>query len=242
MGSHQENWFFRQLSESQARGATWRVIGNQMIFSRMNMSAEGGRALDTDAWDGYVSSRNRTLQHLYDNAINNTIMLAGDSHENWVSDLAWLDSVPYDPVTGAGAIGVEFAVTGTTSDGLEGPIAQTEEISRGYVHDNDELQWQEGYYRGYTELHISREKIEAQYWGCPTVETRNSLEISLANFTVVAGANRLERPIAGGVVEAGALKKGSGQVKGTNITLDLETGAWGVHAFDRMFLGWALEW
>lgn len=129
----------------------------------MNMSAEGGRELDIDAWDGYVSSRNRTLQHLYDNAINNTIMLAGDSHENWVSDLVWLDSVPYDPVTGAGAIGVEFAVTGTTSDGLEDPVAKTEETSRDYVCDNDELQWQEGYHRGYAELHISQEKLEAQY-------------------------------------------------------------------------------
>lgn len=35
MGSSQENWFYRQLSESAGRGATWRVIGNQIIFSRI---------------------------------------------------------------------------------------------------------------------------------------------------------------------------------------------------------------
>ncbi|KAL6710738.1 hypothetical protein ACN47E_007795 [Coniothyrium glycines] len=244
MGSHQENWFFRQLSESKERGAIWRVIGNQMIFSRINMTGEGDRDIpvDVDAWDGYVASRNRTLKHLYDNAIDNTIMLAGDSHQNWVSDLVWLDSVDYDSVSGQGGIGVEFAVTGTTSDGLKGSIADTQAISEAFVRDNDELQWQEGYYRGYTELHISRDKVEAQYWGCPTVATRNSYEISLANFTVEAGSNRIQRPVGGGTVEAGAIKQGQGEVVSTNLTVDLATGDWSIHAFDAMFLEWALEW
>ena len=35
MGSNQENWFYNQLSDSADRGATWRVIGNQIIFSRI---------------------------------------------------------------------------------------------------------------------------------------------------------------------------------------------------------------
>jgi phosphodiesterase/alkaline phosphatase D-like protein len=33
---------------------------------------------------GYISNRNRTLKHLYDNGIGNNIFLAGDSHQNWV--------------------------------------------------------------------------------------------------------------------------------------------------------------
>ncbi|KAH7398714.1 PhoD-like phosphatase-domain-containing protein, partial [Phaeosphaeria sp. MPI-PUGE-AT-0046c] len=245
MGSHQENWFFRQLSESKKRGAAWRVIGNQMVFSRIDMRGEDPEReipVDVDAWDGYQASRNRTLQHLYKNEIDNTIMLSGDSHQNWVSDLVWLDEVEYDPITGSGAIGVEFSVTGTTSDGMEGPLAATEAMSQNLVRDNAELQWQEGYYRGYTELHISRDAVEAQYWGCPTIETRNAFEVSLANFTVANGANRLDRPIGGGAVEAGAVKEGQGEVKSTNVTKDTQTGEWSVHAFDRMFLEWAMEW
>lgn len=35
MGSRQENWFYRSLKESDDRGAKWRVIGNQIIFSRV---------------------------------------------------------------------------------------------------------------------------------------------------------------------------------------------------------------
>lgn len=51
MGSHQENWFYNQLSESHARGATWRIIGNQIIFSRMNNSAVYSDPVNTDQWD-----------------------------------------------------------------------------------------------------------------------------------------------------------------------------------------------
>ena len=31
---------------------------------------------------------------------------------SWVSDLVWLDDTEYDPTTGAGALGAEFAGTG----------------------------------------------------------------------------------------------------------------------------------
>jgi alkaline phosphatase D len=239
MGSHQENWFHRQLSESEERGATWRVIGNQMIFSRMNMSAEGGRVIDTDAWDGYVSTRNRTFKHIYENKIDNVIMLAGDSHQNWVSDLIWLGEHEYDPVTGEGSVGVEFAVTAVTSDGLEGTLHEAEEISHGFVEDNVELQWQEGYYRGYLELHVSHEKIDAEFYGCPTVATRNAHELPIANFTVFANQNHLARPLGGGVVEAGAMK--DGDVRSTNLTYDTLTKEWSYVAFETMFLP-LLEW
>lgn len=54
MGSHQENWFYRQLSESSNRGATWRVIGNQIVFSRINITSWFGtfeNPYNGDQWD-----------------------------------------------------------------------------------------------------------------------------------------------------------------------------------------------
>ncbi|KAM0274982.1 hypothetical protein ACHAQH_007672 [Verticillium albo-atrum] len=243
MGSHQENWFFRQLSESKARGATWRVIGNQMIFSRMNMTADGPRRfdipVDVDSWDGYLSTRNMTFQHIYDKGLS-YIMLAGDSHQNWVSDLVWLGEHKYESVTGNGSFGVEFAVTAVSLDGLEGKTHEAESISRGFVEDNMELQWQEGYYRGYLELHVSHRKIDARFFGCATVQRRNAFHVPIANFTVFAGEYRLARAIAGGMVEAGALAKG--EVRHTNISLDTQTVEWTVAAFDDMFIKWPEEW
>lgn len=60
MGSHQENWFYRQLSRPKARGAAWRVIGNQIVFSRVNISSWFGSPelpYNVDQWDGYMANR-----------------------------------------------------------------------------------------------------------------------------------------------------------------------------------------
>ena len=58
-----------------------------------------------DQWDGYQANRNRTFKTLYDNNIGNNIVVSGDSHANWVSDLVWLDNTPYDPARGRAASG-----------------------------------------------------------------------------------------------------------------------------------------
>ena len=55
MGPRQEYWFYNSLVQSAQRGAAWRVIGSQTVFSRINESVAYGNTnpLDYDAWDGY---------------------------------------------------------------------------------------------------------------------------------------------------------------------------------------------
>lgn len=63
MGSHQENWFYNSLSQSQSRGAVWRIIGNQIVFSRINITSWFGtfeNPYNGDQWD--VSVRNLECQ------------------------------------------------------------------------------------------------------------------------------------------------------------------------------------
>ncbi|KAI2783279.1 phosphodiesterase/alkaline phosphatase D precursor [Daldinia loculata] len=232
MGPRQEAWFYRTLRESSTRGATWRIIGNQIIFSRMNESLATSEKLpfNYDQWDGYQANRNRTFKTLYENNIGNNVFLAGDSHASWVSDLVWLDEHPYDPVTGSGSMGVEFAGSAVSSPSpigqnvtLDAAIALSEWLTTA----NKELQWQDLYYRGYYELSISHEKVDAAFFGVPTTTLRNGYEIPLANFTVLTGENRLHRTNgspAVGNVEAGSLKGGT--VKRSNLTYDTETGRW----------------
>lgn len=229
MGSRQEHWFYNQLSDSSSRGATWRIIGSQIVFSRLNQSLAYGdeNPFDFDAWDGYQSNRNRTYNHLYSQGIGNNIFLAGDSHASWVSDLVWLGEKDYSSETGEGSIGVEFAGTAVTSPcpyGANISLDTANSYSAWLQNANQELQWQDLYYRGYYELHISPEKVEANFFGLPTVVGRNGWEIPIANFTVEAGANKLQRPVGGGVVESGSLK--GGQTKQTNITVDTNNATW----------------
>jgi len=171
----------------------------------------------------------------YDNKIGNNIMLAGDSHANWVSDLVWLNHANYSGATGSDSVGVEFAGTAVSSSspfGASSTIFQCNNQSRLLVRDNEELQWNEGYYRGYYELRISPQRVQAQYFGMPSLLTRNGYEVSLGNFSVENGANRVARPVGGGKVENGALR--NGQTAMTNLTHDTNTGAWFVHNFSRV--------
>ncbi len=230
MGSRQENWFYSSLINSKNRGAKWRVIGSQTVFSRINESLAYSNVdpLDYDAWDGYQANRNRTYQTLYHNHITNHLLISGDSHANWVSDLVWLDHSPYDPSTGTGSIGVEFAGSAVSSPSPAGQnisIAASVQGSQWLVGANRELQWSELYYRGYYELHITQQQVQARYFGMPTLVNRNPGEISLANFTVLSGENRLHRfngTVVPAPVENGYVK--FGQVKQTNITNSTDTG------------------
>ncbi|KIJ34147.1 hypothetical protein M422DRAFT_263800 [Sphaerobolus stellatus SS14] len=208
MGPAQENWFFDTLSQSKKRGAIWRVVGQQIVFTQLNESG----VFDLDAWDGYRQNRARVLSHLYNNKIDNTVILSGDSHANWVSDLAHPnDTTTYNSATGKGAIGVEFAGTAVTSGSSFGSGIQpaaADAISKVYVtaKGNEDLQWSEGSYRGFFTLQISTKTLTATYYAMNNVSNPNLDGFASAQFVVNSGENRLSRPIAGGSVKAGVLK------------------------------------
>ncbi|EAA30328.2 hypothetical protein GE21DRAFT_10567 [Neurospora crassa] len=237
MGPRQEAWFYRTLKESSQRGTKWRLIGNQIIFSQLLVSKDRNLPYDYDAWDGYVANRNRTLATLYENSITNNIMLAGDSHASWASDLVWLDKPielgEYDPITGRGAIGVEFAVSAVSSPsplGQNVTMEETETYTSLLTNFNKELQWTDLYYRGYTELCVGYEGVTARFYGAPDIRTRNGFEVSLANFTVKDGENRLQRygeemvASVDGKVEFGSLQRG--KTVTANLTYDTEEKRW----------------
>ncbi|KAF5650289.1 alkaline phosphatase [Fusarium sp. NRRL 25303] len=212
MGGRQENWFYRSLSESKDRNATWRVIGNQIVFSHIKGDAAGGG----DTWDSSLRD-------------------AADSCK--VSDLAWLGTKKYNPKTGEGAIGAEFAGTAVSSwgtSGLKSIEPDAGKLARKAIAENKELFWQEGYYRGYFHLSVSPKNVSAQFFGSPSIATHHAWEIPLANFTVLAGENHIHRPKYGVQAESGALK--TGEIKHTNLTLNTETGVWKVKGFDKMYL------
>lgn len=51
MGPRQENWLYRHLSDSANRGTTWRVIGSQLRFSRLEQELDGEVTVNLDSWD-----------------------------------------------------------------------------------------------------------------------------------------------------------------------------------------------
>lgn len=113
-------------------------------------------------------------------------------------------------------------------------LEECNEQSQLLLQDNEELQWQEGWYRGYYELHVTPQRLTAEYFGTPSCKTRNGYEVSLANFTVENGANCISRPVGGGSVENGALRQG--RTLDSKVTVDTDTGEYFVHNYTEVTL------
>jgi len=101
LGTTQYNWFINNLATSTAK---WKVIGNQIIFSDLNVGFAAvdslGKAAITniqairnvenlfiDNWESYPTERNAIMDTLKNKSINNTIFITGDSHASWSFDL-----------------------------------------------------------------------------------------------------------------------------------------------------------
>lgn len=141
LGAVQKAWLFEELKRSTA---TWKVIGQQVVFSPFNIGWAGaytGRSFaDTenlflDVWDGYPAERREIIDFIRTEGLKNIVMLAGDFNSSYcfevtdepnvldfrppgpdLAELPFYDPSPnYDPATGAGAVGVEFTAPSITT-------------------------------------------------------------------------------------------------------------------------------
>ncbi|PWN87274.1 hypothetical protein FA10DRAFT_297687 [Acaromyces ingoldii] len=213
MGGKQERWLYHNLIHSQKRGATWKLIGQQIIVNHLNYG-EADFPVDYDAWDGYEANRRRLFDTIRANDIQNVILLSGDSHAAWVYDAIYQEwenrTDLYDPSTGRGALAVEFAGTAVSSPSSYGAkltpaqyVAQAEKL----VSINRNLAFAEGGHRGYFTLDVRPNELDASFWGIVNNTQQSSDQILLAKFNVQKGANRLTRPINNGKpAKGGALQ------------------------------------
>ncbi|KAK4703749.1 alkaline phosphatase D, partial [Phenoliferia sp. Uapishka_3] len=201
-GPAQEKWFLDQMSESSERGAAWRLVMQQVVFSRVNYSivTNGATEFNMDAWEGYRYQRDLILQHIENNKINNTVILSGDSHASWVSDLKRENSTTYNATTGSGALGVEFAGSAVSSP--SSCAGYTDElyieIAEGLVEATPSLQYAEGQLRGFVSLSITPSNVTAEYFGFYDQLSRNSNATLMGRFTTQRDSNKLDRPLNGG--------------------------------------------
>jgi alkaline phosphatase D len=194
LGLEQEAWLDQRLAASQARGATWRLLGQQVMMAQLSPS--GGQTLfNLDQWDGYIPARERLFTSLRDNGINNVAVLTGDIHTSWANELTsdpWNGG--YNPATSAGAVGVEFVTPGVSSPGILNPVeaAQTAAFVRSV---SPHMKYAELNKRGYVVLDLDQERLQGEFWHVATVDAPSRDETFAAGFATVSGTNHLD-PVA----------------------------------------------
>jgi alkaline phosphatase D len=123
LGAVQEQWLFEQLASAKA---TWTTIGQQVpTFARDMQRATPQGRYSMDKWDGYVTARQRLYARLKETRAANPIVLSGDVHVHYGSDLKLDYENPRSET-----IGVELTNSAITSGGDGAEVSANWELIR----------------------------------------------------------------------------------------------------------------
>lgn len=188
LGAPQETWLFDQLRGSQKAGTGWRLLGQQIMFSRLSFP---GRPVPlADTWDGYQAARERVLERIATEKIGNVAILAGDIHSSWAFDVP---RNPWDGYTGAsgqGSLAVELIAPAISSPPLftDPLIRERAPALRAFL---PHLKFLEGESRGYVLLDITRNQLRGDWYYVPGVLERSPAEKRGASFVCERDSTRL---------------------------------------------------
>lgn len=170
-GHFQEDWLLDGFADSTAR---WDVLGQQVFFGGRQNAEAAVPTVSMDAWDGYPASRQRITQGWVDAGVRNPVVLTGDVHAHWGSDL-FLDYA--DPTT---PVGSEFVTTSITSggDGYDDPDG-----AHPWADDNPNLTFWTNL-RGYVSTTITPQAMTVDYRCLPRVTTPGAEVFTRRSYVV----------------------------------------------------------
>ncbi len=208
MGASQETWLAKGMKQSRKSGKVWQVLAQQVIMTSLSTSdavldgvnaqfpvyirtllensvaaSKAGLPFNMDAWDGYPAARERLLGAAQE-ANANLVVLAGDSHNAWASDLTNM---------GASA-GVEFAGHSVSSPGFENtlPWIKPQDLAADSVARNSQLKWAETSQRGYMAVELTPTRATSEYRFLGSIKTRSTTLASVKQVSTEAGSQTLD--------------------------------------------------
>ncbi|NUS08594.1 MAG: alkaline phosphatase [Nonomuraea sp.] len=171
-GAEQEAWLIDGFHRSRAQ---WDILGQQVFFAQRDNNAGPAKITSMDAWDGYVASRQRITRGWVDAGVRNAVVLTGDVHAHWASDL----KLDYDDPTGP-SVGSEL-VASSISTGGDG--ADSDPATHPYLAINPHLKFYNNQ-RGYVLTKIERELLTADFKVVPQVREPGAEAYTRATFVV----------------------------------------------------------
>jgi alkaline phosphatase D len=179
LGREQEAWLAAGLAGSKAR---WNIIAQQTLMAQstyMPMTVADSGRFWTDGWDGYPLARRRLLDSLASSGAANPVVLSGDVHTFYATELR---ADCYRPASKANPVlATEFCGTSVTSNSR--PQARTLE----HVARNPHIRYGRSDKRGFMWLEVTPTGTSARFMGLDDVRDAQSDVQTLARFDVADG-------------------------------------------------------
>jgi alkaline phosphatase D len=184
LGMEQEAWLKEGLQSSRAR---WNILAQQTLMaqaSQVPVVRDGDGRYWTDGWDGYPMARLALLDAVQASGASNSLVLAGDVHTFYASELR---RDVLRPVSASNRlIATEFCGTSVTSSSR--PQARTEQ----FVAINPHIKYGRSDKRGYMLMDITPQRTVTLFQGLDEVHDPRSGIATLASFTVLDGKPGLQ--------------------------------------------------
>ena len=113
-------------------------------------------------------ARDRVFDMIEELKLDSFAVLTGDVHSSWAYDLPRRPFDAYDPGTGRGSVGVEFAGTSITSTSNLGAGPDGEKQLAAIKAARPHLHYVDGRYRGYYLVDLTRERLQADFYAMKT--------------------------------------------------------------------------
>jgi alkaline phosphatase D len=180
LGDTQERWLEAGLDRARTR---WNVIGQQTLMAQLDRKPGPGQQFWTDGWDGYPVARRRLLDYLGRRKPANPVVIGGDVHMFWVTDLKPDFDDPASPV-----VATEFVGTSITSQNGR----RQEEID-AIMADNPHVRLGNPTRRGYVRAELTPQRLQVDLRAMRSVTQPRAEADTLASFVVEDGRPGAQR-------------------------------------------------
>jgi len=174
LGVEQEAWLLAGLGRSATR---WNLIAQSLLMAPLDQAPGPAFGAWSDGWDGYPAARQRILRQLAQSGTANPVVIGGDIHSFWASELA--------PTAGAEPVATEFVGSSISSAGI--PY----ERFAALLPENPHIRFFDSRERGYVLCTLRRERLEVDFRAVLDVRDPASGLRSRARFVVEAGRPRV---------------------------------------------------
>jgi len=179
LGREQEAWLADGLASSKAR---WNILAQQTLMAQstqLPIAAAGDGRFWTDGWDGYPAARQRLFDTLVTSRAANPLVLGGDVHTFYASELRADFNRPVskdNPV-----IATEFVGTSVTSS------SRPQQRTSQYVAMNPHIKYGRSDKRGYMLMEVTPKETRTRFMGLDEVKDPKTIQRELAAFRVESG-------------------------------------------------------